>query len=204
MGENVRQATSINNLFYFMFASITAFEAGEYEVFKKLSQDMEDRYTSVKDYFVLAIFYHVVAWNELLQGNYERCEEFALKVHKTSEDHSFSYYTAVSKLFYGFTYALKEKETGLSILEEGYKSLIPDKTSTTDITHPFYTYLLGMVHLNYNDYRSCLDIINMSFPIIEANKEKCYLGELYFLKAKCHKALGDTENMEVAIKKHWI
>ena len=201
MGENVRQATSINNLFYFMFASITAFEAGEYEVFKKLSQDMEDRYTSVKDYFVLAIFYHVVAWNELLQGNYERCEEFALKVHKTSEDHSFSYYTAVSKLFYGFTYALKEKETGLSILEEGYKSLIPDKTSTTDITHPFYTYLLGMVHLNYNDYRSCLDIINMSFPIIEANKEKCYLGELYFLKAKCHKALGDTENMEVAIKK---
>lgn len=23
----------------------------------------------------------------------------------------------------------------------------------------------------------------------------------YFLKAKCHKALGDTENMEVAIKK---
>ena len=201
MGENVRQATSINNLFYFMFASITAFEAGEYEVFKKLSQDMEDRYTSVKDYFVLAIFYHVVAWNELLQGNYERCEEFALKVHKTSEDHSFSYYTAVSKLFYGFTYALKEKETGLSILEEGYKSLIPDKTSTTDITHPFYTYLLGMVHLNYNDYRSCLDIINMSFPIIEANKEKCYLRELYFLKAKCHKALGDTENMEVAIKK---
>lgn len=200
MGKEVKEARSINNLFYYMFASITAFEMSEYEDFNRLRQEMEDRYISTKDNFILAIFFHVVAWNELLLENNARCEEYALKVFELSSEHSFSYYIAVSQLFHGYASAFKDKEAGLSILEKGYKGLFPVDTATDDITLPFYTYLRSRIYMYYKDYQTCIDSINASIPAIEANKEKCYLGELYFLKAKCHKALGDIDNQKTAME----
>lgn len=189
---------STNAHFYFMFSSITAFEMGDYENARRFNQEMEVYYSKSLDNFALAIVYHIVAWVEYLFGNYKRCKEYAVKVIQLSEKYSFAYYLGVGKLFYGAALGFEDKEKGIQILQEGYYSLIPEGGKTTDISHPFYGYLLNSIYLHYHMYDECLASLVQIIPEVKENNEKCYLGELYYQKAKCLKAMNLYAEAEVA------
>lgn len=189
----VDERNELDPLFIQMFALLIATQKDEKEKMALMNTQLEAMLERNKNPFCKAIMYQAFAWASYFTEEKVKLVEYARNLVQISQEYHFHPYEGVGRLFHGFCLSRQDYEGGIREIEKGYEILVNHCQSEPVAMNSVYGHVLGTVTLEARDFDRFSVCMEKTLGFAEARRERAYLDELYFLKARYHQEMHEPE-----------
>lgn len=190
-----------NRALYSLLYTNVSLQLGKSEEAIAEREYMQREFTNVPDKFIQAMGWQVVTWHAFFNNEMEKCHEAATKMLAISERYSFNYYIGLGKIFVAGSLPSDQCQKAIELADEGYNSLIQEKTTEYVLVHSLYKYIKANALFHSGMHADCLEILENTIPVCLKKGELCYVPELYLLKGECYRVTGRIQDAEREYRK---
>lgn len=175
-----------------MFKGLMAYQLGRFCIARTMIEKLNVYIESCSHSFSRVVALMGVIWLDYLFGHIEAMNRNAIAMAELCMSRRFLYYEGFAQVFRGTAMALLDHDSvGVEMVLRGFEERMLKNGGL--IFYSFYALMLGRVYLARSRFEEGLELVEHALQLAEEKNERCYLSELYTLKAQLDARMGGRE-----------
>jgi tetratricopeptide (TPR) repeat protein len=164
--------------------ALLLWKLGQKEMANRMGEEAFESASELKHPFSLNYVKTILAWKKLLQKNFQKTQQVAKGIIRSSTCYGFRLWQAFGKIFLGSTLSKQEKpDEGISLIREGIAVL--DQIDYT-IDRPYFYSLLAITLADQKKYEEAGLLMDTSLKKMDQTGERWMEAEVHRIHGEIH------------------